>query len=171
MRSTSRSTLSTFPADRRTAPALAALPLPPWRRPRGQRWLARETSTSGTLAASRSICRPSFRWSESFEYHHLADRLAFVQQVKAVVDLVERQAARQQLVYRQASLLVQVDKAWDVARRYARTDVAAFYRTLFGNKTHRGQRPARGRRRQPGGDGRSPTTRDAVREIQRADRT
>ena len=36
----------------------------------------------------------------SFEYHHLANRLAFVQHVKAVIDLIELQPACEQLVHR-----------------------------------------------------------------------
>ena len=31
----------------------------------------------------------------SFEYHHLADRFAFVQHVKAMIDLIELEAARE----------------------------------------------------------------------------
>jgi hypothetical protein len=36
----------------------------------------------------------------SFEYHHLANRFSFVQQVKAMIDLIEFQSACEQLVHR-----------------------------------------------------------------------
>jgi hypothetical protein len=36
----------------------------------------------------------------SCEYHHLANRLAFVQHVKAMIDLIEFQSAGEQLVHR-----------------------------------------------------------------------
>jgi hypothetical protein len=42
--------------------------------------------------------------ARSFKHHHLANRLTFVQQVEALVDLIELEAPSQQLVHRKAAL-------------------------------------------------------------------
>ena len=106
----------------------------------------------------------------SVEDDDLTDRPAFVQQVEAAVDVFERDPAGEQLVDRQPPLLVKRDVTRHVARRHAGADVAALERALLGHQAHRGQRPGRGRWRQAGGDGGAATARDAVGEVERADR-
>ena len=76
---------------------------------------------------------------------HLARRLALVQAVEALVDLIERQLAAHEPVHRQAAGTIQRDVARNIPRRHTGADIAALERALLGNQADRRQRESRGR--------------------------
>jgi hypothetical protein len=68
----------------------------------------------------------------SVELDDLANGLALAQAVESQVDIVERQAMRQQSIDRQASAPIQRDKTRQIAARDASPDIAPLDRALFG---------------------------------------
>src|SRR4051794_17373112 len=93
-----------------------------------------------------------------------------MEQIEAVVDVVEPKAPCQELVDGKPPLLVQVDIPGNVARRHAGADIAALERSFFRDEAHRGQRQYGRRLRQTGGHSAAAAARDAVREFQGTNR-
>ena len=108
--------------------------------------------------------------SSKLEHDDLANRLAFVQQVEAAIDLVEPERSAHQSIHRQSTLAIQVDVPRYVARGHTRADIAALERSFFRHQIDGGQSERRRGRRQTGGDRSAAAARNSIGQFQRAHR-
>src|SRR5690606_5351585 len=91
------------------------------------------------------------------ELDHLADGFAGVEAVEAFVDFVQRYAMGHELFDWEAAAAMEAEEARDVARRHARSKVAAAQRALFTDERERGNVEYRLRVRQTCRDGSAAT--------------
>src|SRR5215471_8470750 len=96
------------------------------------------------------------------EHDDLADCLALVQAVEALVDLGKRQAPAHQAIDRQATAPIELDVARQIAGRHAGPDIAALHRALLGDEVDERQWQRRRRWWQAGGDRGAAAARDLV---------
>src|ERR1700682_222224 len=127
------------------------------------RLVSRETLSND---CSRSLARqsesPLGGRGLSLKSYHLANGLAFVEQVEPTVDVLELEAAGHEAIHRQLAHAIEIDVARQGARRDAGADVAALDRALLRDEVRRRHGPRRTGRRQPGRDRGSSAARDAI---------